>query len=412
MKQTQTKLFDFSDVGLDFCSGSKNLFPDRFKKMLALGYNEWTVSSVAVVGNQVTFTYGGTHGYVADRVLKVSAPELLSINGGEFVIDSVTENTVTMTIDTAPISIAGGFTTIVASLGWDLVYENSNVHIYKFKHIDDTERYIRLCYESNAAYRTTISPCIGKSFDAVTGIIDDPNCLQSTKDVSNPAVFSWDFTDGRSSSYNTWTYSQGYSNFGEFKVVGSLYHFLALNWQSTSTWRSAINGFAPQSSTHDKLNYPVLIGWRSANGNSTRSAYGQAYSYGASSTTGYGDAYVGNYRVDLNHDTNLSGSSYKLADTNYAYSSFYQSELEGFNTTSATPLGVQLHSTRQFVGYCYGMYLCRYSSSNTPPNTPTSSPSITSDIDLSSKVIIHLISEGSNTTAAYFAIPLEEIKIA
>src|SRR5690606_4254920 len=151
MKQTQTILFDFSDVGLDFCAGSKNLFPDRFKKMLALGYNERTVSSVAVVGNQVTFTYGGTHGYVADRVLKVSAPELLSINSGEFVIDSVTENTVTMTIDGTPASIAGNFTTKVAPLGWDLVYELNHIHIYKFKHIDDSDMYARLCFQNATA---------------------------------------------------------------------------------------------------------------------------------------------------------------------------------------------------------------------------------------------------------------------
>ena len=70
MKQTQTKLFDFSDIGLDFCAGSKNLFPDRFKKILAQGYNTQTVASVGVVGNQVTLTYGVSHGYVADRVLK------------------------------------------------------------------------------------------------------------------------------------------------------------------------------------------------------------------------------------------------------------------------------------------------------------------------------------------------------
>ncbi|EXE09995.1 hypothetical protein J559_3303, partial [Acinetobacter sp. 983759] len=39
MKQTQTKMFDFADIGLDFSAGSKSLFPDRFKKMLAQGYN-------------------------------------------------------------------------------------------------------------------------------------------------------------------------------------------------------------------------------------------------------------------------------------------------------------------------------------------------------------------------------------
>src|SRR5690606_35768536 len=102
MKQTQTKLFDFSDAGLDFSAGSKNLFPDRFKKMLSLGYNVQTVTSVAVAGNQVTFTYGGTHGYAADRVLKVDSGPLSLINEGEFWIDAVTTNTVTMTIDDAP----------------------------------------------------------------------------------------------------------------------------------------------------------------------------------------------------------------------------------------------------------------------------------------------------------------------
>ncbi|WP_250852373.1 hypothetical protein [Acinetobacter sp. ANC 5414] len=98
MKQTQTKLFDFSDIGLDFCAGSKALFPDRFKKMLALGYNVQTVSSVMVSGNQVTFTYGGAHGYLADRVLKVDSGALPSVNNGEFWIDSVTTNSVTFTL--------------------------------------------------------------------------------------------------------------------------------------------------------------------------------------------------------------------------------------------------------------------------------------------------------------------------
>jgi hypothetical protein len=55
--------------------------------MLALGYNEQTVSSAAVSGDQVTLTYGGAHGYKADRVLKVNGGTLSSINGGEFWID-------------------------------------------------------------------------------------------------------------------------------------------------------------------------------------------------------------------------------------------------------------------------------------------------------------------------------------
>ena len=130
MKQTQTKVFEFSDTGLDFCSGSKNLFPDRFKKMLALGFNEQTVSSVTVLGSEVTLTYAAAHGYVADRVLKVDSGDLAAINGGEFWIDSITTNTVTFTLDEIIPPVSGRFTTRSASLGWDLVYENGSVHIY------------------------------------------------------------------------------------------------------------------------------------------------------------------------------------------------------------------------------------------------------------------------------------------
>lgn len=412
MKQTQTKLFDFSDVGLDFCAGSKTLFPDRFKRILALGYNLQTVASVSVAGNQVTFEYGVSHGYVADRVLKVTSGPLAAIHGGEFVIDSVAATSLTVTIDDAPISIAGGFTTIVAPLGWELVYEQLNIHIYKFKHLDETDFYIRLCFENNSARRSNISPCIGKSYDVITGNINDPNCLQSTKNIASPEKFSWDFTDSRTASYDNYSFSQGYSIFGEFKIIGSKYHFLALNWQSTSSWRASVNGFLPHSNSHEKLKYPVLIGWKSSNGDATRSAYGQAYQYSVSSVTGYGEAWVGNYKVDFNNNTNLSVSNYKLVDTNNAYNSFYPSSIEDFNTTSAYPIAVQLQETRQFMGYCYGAYLCRYSNTNTPANTHTTSPSITSDIDLASTILIHPMVEGSSSIATYIAAPLEEIKIA
>ena len=68
IKQTQTKMFDFSDVGLDFCAGSKNKFPEVFKKMLATGYNPQTASSVSISGDQITLTYGVRVDY--DRKLK------------------------------------------------------------------------------------------------------------------------------------------------------------------------------------------------------------------------------------------------------------------------------------------------------------------------------------------------------
>lgn len=408
MKQTQTKMFDFSDVGLDFCAGSKNLFPDRFKKMLALGYNTQTVSSVSVTGNQVVLTYGVNHGYVADRVLRLNASNL----NGEYVVDSVTTNTVTLTIDNAPASVSGGFTTFVAPLGWQLMYEQANIQVYKFKALDESDLFIRLCFENNAARRSNISPCIGKSFDASTGFINDGNALQATANIVSPAIFSWDFTDSGSSAGDNYTYAQGYSTYGRAMVAGSAYHFLIASWQSPSTWRSSINGFVPQSCNLEKLKYPVLIGWRSANGSSSRSGYGQAYQYNTTDATGYGDAYVGNYRVFFSLFIN-STTNVKLVDANVASASFYPSEIENFNTTSAHPLSIFLVQTRQFVGFTSGgIYQCRYANSNTPANTYQTSPSLTSDIDLSSKMLVHLMSEGTNSNSGYFAMPVEEIKIA
>lgn len=142
MKQTQTKFYDFSDVGLDFSAGSKALFPDRFKKMLALGYNPQTASSASITGNQVTLTYGVTHGYVADRVLQVTAA------GGynkEVYIDSVTSSTVTFTDATAT-GLTGLISTKVAPLGWELMYEVANIHVYKFKQLDESDVFMRVVF--------------------------------------------------------------------------------------------------------------------------------------------------------------------------------------------------------------------------------------------------------------------------
>ena len=227
MKQTQTKYFDCSDIGLEMCFGAVNRNPESFKKILTLGYNQQTVTNVSVVGNQVTFTYGGAHGYVADRVLKVDSGALASINHGEFWINSVTTNSVTLTIDDAPLSVASGFTTKVAPLGWDLVYEVGNIHIYKMLHLDDTNRYVRMCFETVTTNRASVAVCIGKTYDPSTGFINDPNALQGTKNISSPSVANlprWDVYRG-SNSYANYTYAQGLSIFGMGAAVGSKYHF-------------------------------------------------------------------------------------------------------------------------------------------------------------------------------------------
>lgn len=408
MKQTQTKLFDFSDVGLDFCAGSKNLFPDRYKKMLALGYNEQTVSSVAVAGNQVTLTYSGTHGYVADRVLKVNAPELLSINGGEFVIDSVTANTVTMTIDGAPVSVAGNFTTKVASLGWSLEYENANVHIYKLKHIDETDMFIRFVFQNNASYRNTVSVCVGKTADLTLGTITDPNSIESNRENLTPVAGpNWEFTYSANSTYNNHTYTQGLSMFGLGRVIGSKYHLAMVFNCHNQIASTRICGFFPFSPVYgyEQLDYPALFieETTSTIGSGLNTAYGLIHTR----------AYVGNVRCMGDQiRANYTASTRFYSTTPRAWQSF--TAQDSFNTSIAEPMRLYESGTDQFLGMISsGIYACSFDSTNAPPFANMSNPSLTADIDLNNLVVMSLLSQTTTLSGmAFFALPVEEVKIA
>lgn len=415
MRQTQTKLFDFSDVGLDFCTGSKSLFPDRFKKILSLGYNTQTVSSVAVSGNQVTLSYGVSHGYAADRVLKVSAPELLSINGGEFVIDSVTVNTVTMTIDSAPASIAGAFTTNIASLGWQLEYEQANIQIYRFKHIDDTDRFARFCFENVPGNRNAVAVCIGKAANLSIGVISDQFALQSTAAVMAPSAANlpkWD-TFFATSAHNSWTYAQGVTTYGNGMCIGSLYHFAFLSGDGYNpSSPHHIYGIFP-SVCHDyiQLDYPVLVGLAN---NEAGDSYGSYYGNFSRASITFGHASIGNIRVRF--DAVLSQADSLLSgDINASSSSsFLSSSLDTFNTTTTKPFEVYEHSTSQHLGYVYGLYQCMYKSPNQPTVNISNSPHLTRDIDFNNLVAVAISATNSTNdlNARFIAVPIEEIKYA
>lgn len=409
MKQTQTKMFGFSDTGLDFCAGSKNLFPDRFKKMLSLGYNVQTVASASVAGNQVTLIYGVPHGYAAGRVLRVGAPELLSINGGEFVIDSVTTNTVTMTIDAAPVSIAGGFSTKIASLGWDIVYEQEHIHIYKFKHIDDTDMFARLCFQTALSHRNAVICAIGRSYNHSTGVISDINVPGNIGSViapndANPEL-RWDFTDAAESTPNNYTSSQGESVFGRAALVGSIYH-LAIMVNSYNPLGDDIRASARCSFAilptycldYEKLNYPVVIG----------DSQGPTSSVKPSTQSRLGFlAYLGGYRVAIDI-AKTTGSAPGELYYPQANDSLLPSSIDGFNTTASRPIQLFDYSTKQFLGFIAGgLQTLSIGPLNTPalPSASTS-PILTKDIDLDSTVCIHGIG------MLWVAVPVEEIKIA
>lgn len=406
MKQTQTKLFDFSDVGLDFCAGSKTLFPDRFKRMLALGYNEQTVVSVVVAGNQVTFTYGGAHRYVADRVLKIDSGSLSLINKGEFWIDSVTTNTVTMSIDDVPSSIIGGFTTRIAPLGWELVYELANIHIYKFKALDESDLYLRLCFQDAAALRNCISPCVGRSADLASGAITDVNALVENKSILSPGNgFKWDLQERATATYNNYTYSQGVSSFGVACVVGSQYHFVLMANTGSAAGYGVLSAILPAITFNAAaLDYPLMLGNRygNINGNNNGNMLSSA------------EAYVGSVSVTFQPSNGNSSTPYNFIDARpQASNSFLPANIEPFNTTTAEPIPLYVKGNGQIVGYTTGMYKAKYASSSTPAMTSSESPSSTTDIDLSVNIKLHYMSDASiGAYATFYAVPIEEIKIA
>lgn len=404
MKQTQTKYFEFSDFGLDFSVASKNLFPDRFKKMLSLGYNEQTVSSVTVSGNQVTLTYGGLHNYVAGRVLKVNAPELLSINGGEFVIDSVTTNTVTMTIDDAPTLIGGSFTTHVASLGYDLVYEQPFIHVYKFKALDESELFLRLCFQSALAQKNTIQPCVGRTVDLLTGDIIDPFVLEANKSVQIPGDgFRWDFTSSPNSTQNNYTFVQGVGSFGKAYVIGSPYHLLILS-STGGSYRFLVTGMLPVY----KANLTGLV--------DLPSVVMLGHTFGLVSSV-YSDipgkaqqAYLGALRVNFTGSHPYEGlfKSYDILGTQ----PYYPENVENFNTQPAEPVMMFEHENKMMIGAVYGVYHIKLGTIADIDFTLQSQPVETFDIDLQNKCLLHSTSTRANSSfSSKLCIPIEEIKI-
>lgn len=396
MRQTQTKHFSWEDAGLDFCVASSNLMLDRFKKMFSDGYNEKTVSSVSVSGNQVILTYGVAHGYVVDRILKINSGALASINGGEFAIDSVTTNTVTLTIDDAPSSIASGFITKVASLGWQLVYELDRVQVYKFKSLDESDLYLRIYLSPTTSATVVAHPCVGKSYDPATGFITDSYANTLNKDilaVNTAATYlKWAFSSTGSAVYANYTYAQGYNlGFGRAMTVGSKYHLAILSTASTSSSPGfgQVNAIIPaQFIDYPQLKLPVILGNGSTGG------------------AGASDLRIMSGDIDLTLMYSEGTATNRFATV--AKTSFLPSQIDTFNTTSAVPFSFKEQVTQQHLGFsCGGAFQCSYGTSNQPSRYAKETPWESSDIDLNHKVIIHYF---GSSTALFMAFPIEEIK--
>ncbi|WP_288402271.1 hypothetical protein [uncultured Acinetobacter sp.] len=405
IKQTQTKLFDFSDTDLDFCAGSKALFPSVFKKVLANGYNAKTVSSVSVSGSNVTLTYGVNHGYVADRVLQVTA------TGGyskEVYIDSVTTNTVTFTESTTT-GLSGTISTKVASLGWTLAYESGLVQLYKMKYLDERDLYVRFVFAAAGARKNVLNVCVGKTANESTGVITDANAFDAHKSNTDVIVgFEWMFNHVTTTTTDSYNYSQGFSTHGKGLIVGSKYHLVIMSNVANSQFFGRVNAIVPTACmNYAKLDYPIVIGLYStiAMTGTSSNEIPQFYdnSNGAS-------AYIGSIPVSFDHSNSLQG---QMSGSTQAISSFYPSSLDNFNTTAAFPIPLFEKTTRQYLGNVSGgLYRNEILYQDITLNI-SNIPTLTTDIDFSNYVAQHItFTSTSNSYIHGFVAPVEEMKIA
>ncbi|RKG47189.1 hypothetical protein D7V64_17020, partial [Acinetobacter cumulans] len=304
----------------------------------------------------------------------------------------------TLTIDDAPVSVAGAFTTKIASLGWDLVFEQPYIHVYKFKHIDDTDMYIRLCFQNNPSYRNRVAPCVGRSYDVATGFITDELALNDTKSIATPNIYAWDFSHGASNSYNNFTYSQGFSTFGRALVVGSLYHLVFMHSKEHG---SCFNqGVFP---TTGGFAVPAIL----------CDSYGDP---GVSNSDGFnysGKVLLGN-TISIAKLTNTNETTNNFDIYPQALNSVLPTSIDDFNTTTTEPVAMYIQGNGQFLGFLMGIYRCKYANNNAPAISKSLMPLKTTDIDLNSIVYVSPItSSGTNIGyATYYAIPVEEIRIA
>ncbi|MBF7696613.1 hypothetical protein [Acinetobacter rathckeae] len=400
IKQTQTKMFDFSDVGLDFCSGAKLLFPSIFKKILANGYNKQTVTSINISGNQVTLGFGVSHNYKADRVLKVIA------SGGysqEVYIDSVTDQSLTFT-DNNTSNLNGTVTSYIASLNWSLLYESDSVHLYKMKNLSEEDVYVRFVFQTTPNYMNTVGVCVGMSADITLGTITDTtsNTLHATA-MTPQSGFQWLFYQGTSSSYNNSNYSQGFSNFGRGCVIGSLYHLCFLSNSHYWNYMGVFNAILPIATMYsDTLTSRVSVwGYRcndvSSSSVGTPLAFAQAFIHNTEVCSRY------------QKDGSLFKIAYQLAPDSYVGNA-----LDSFNTTTCMPLGITEASTGQHLGYVYGAYTAMYGATNALDLGKVSdNPMLTVDTDFKNNIA--LLATATNSYSAYSAyvcVPVEEIKYA
>lgn len=241
--RTDVKRYKATDTGLNatLVRGTNIAF---LKAILSTGYNEKTVSNVTNEGNFVTLDYGVAHGYVLERVLQISGADDTKLNG-EHAIIQVTANTVTIELKALPTGLGGLIKTKVAPLGFNLVYEATNLAIFEFQYHEKT-KYLRI-YET-PLYSAYVNPSVGDGFDPATGLLTGD--VYPTTTTGTQVPYKWDFAYNNTATDVT-EYPSIFGTSEGFVIIGQFYQG---NLGSVYLY-----GIQPWHTPFDKLDTPIML---------------------------------------------------------------------------------------------------------------------------------------------------------
>ena len=96
--QTQTKIYKFSDKGIETNGWAKGYYPEVFKKIFVTGYNENLITDIETLNGKVTLILPTNHGYLLERVIRFSSPT----HNKDYVITEVTATSISFYDETFP----------------------------------------------------------------------------------------------------------------------------------------------------------------------------------------------------------------------------------------------------------------------------------------------------------------------
>lgn len=391
--QTQTKIYKFSDKGIEVNGWAKGYYPEVFKKIFVTGYNENLITDIEILNGKVTLILPTNHGYLLERVIRFSSPT----HNKDYVITEVTATSISFYDETFPSQITNPISIKVAPLDYELVYEVGLVHIYKFKDLDNTDLFLRLYFlsdKNNSSFRGLVYPCVGKTYDPATGYITDTNSLVETRDLKTAATrFSWELGMQTDMYYDNQPLD---GNMGRITIIGSLYHLLISPSTSSTKYSFTLNAILPVVNCVLGKTLPMMTGSR--------------YTH---TSSGPGNTFTGSYQYVNNYRVQSFAASVDIINY-FGMPSYYMhpfnAALGPSDRMSLNGTTLYFAGTSAYFGNALGVHYMTARGDDTRfVNIASSYPMPLMDSDNFIKSYLCPLSDGS-TFCAYIA-PMEEIHL-